>query len=109
MAEERKVTRRFKPVFVEESELPTHFVNVLNVRSGLEEFFLTIGTALPVEIEDIADLQNIDTIDARPVCRFAVTRTVMRQMIDLMESVYDQQTEQINLFHQSQDQEGGED
>lgn len=33
-------------------------------------------------------------------------RKTMRQMIDLMEAVYSQQTEQINLLRQSQVQEG---
>ncbi len=106
MTEERKTIKQFKPVFVGESELPAFFVNVLSVRAGLEEFFLTLGTVLPVEAKDIADLESIDTVEARALYRFAVTRTVMRQMIDLMEAVYNQQTEQINLLRQSQVQEG---
>ena len=108
MAEEKKTLeqKQFITKFVNDSGLQTIFVNAVNVRAGLEEFFLTLGTTVPLEIQDIEDLKQIDSIDAQPVFRCAVTRSVMRQMIDVMETVYNQQTLQIDASRQSQKQKG---
>jgi hypothetical protein len=108
MAEEKSmpVQKSLKTRFVGESELPPLFVNVANVRAGLEEFYLTFGAASLVDITDIEELNRIDSVDAKPFFRCVVTRSTMKQMIDLLVSVYNQQTEQIESFHQSQEQEG---
>jgi hypothetical protein len=107
MAEEQKIlgSKQLKARFVHESDIPTLFVNTINVRAGLEEFFLTLGTALPLEIKNDEELKLIDTVEAEPFFRCAVTRSVMRQMIDLMETVYNQQTQQIESLRQLQEQE----
>ena len=98
MPEERKrtVPRQVKTVFVGDETLPTHYVNSVNVRVGLEEFFLTFGTALPLDITDIQDLEDIESINAHPLFRCAISRTVMKQVIDLMTTLYENQTEQFN-------------
>ncbi len=64
---------------------------------------------MPLEVTDIKELENIETINAHPVFRFVVTRAVMQQIIDVMSSVYDAQTQQIDTLHRSQKKENGND
>jgi len=112
MEDERKLleTKQVKTIFVGDENLPTHYVNVVNVRSGLDEFFLTFGTAVPMEITDSKDLENIDSVNAHPLFRCAVSRSVMKQVIDLMTTLYENQTGQIELLQASQrkDEEYGD-
>ena len=60
MAEEIKLPqpKQIKAEFVGEAELPTHYVNIVNVRAGVEEFFITLGTGIPPEIADIKDVSS---------------------------------------------------
>lgn len=104
MAEERKrkVPKQIKTVFVGDETLPTHYVNSVNIRSDMEEFFLTFGTAIPLDIADIKDLEDIDSINAHALFRCAISRTVMKQVIDLMTALYENQTSQIELFQASE-------
>ncbi|HLQ30363.1 MAG TPA: hypothetical protein VK140_14110 [Ktedonobacteraceae bacterium] len=104
MAEEKKqpVPKQVKTVFVGDENLPTHYVNSVNIRAGLEEFFLTFGTALPLDIVDIKDLENIDSVNAHALFRCAITRSMMKQLIDLMTSLYDNQLEQVEQLQTSQ-------
>jgi hypothetical protein len=108
MAEENKIRKQIKIEFASDVELPVHFVNSVNVRFGAEEFYLTFGTAMPLEVKSVEDLEDIDAIEARPYFRCVVTRSVMRQAIDVMEAVYNQQSQQIDALHQSQEQERGD-
>lgn len=105
MSEEKKTSKQVKIEFVTDSELPVLFVNTANVLSGSEEFYITLGTAQPLEVKDAEALENIDTVEAHPYFRFAVTRTTMRQLIDLMENVYKSQSQQIDVLRQSQRRE----
>lgn len=109
MAEERQIPQQklIRTTFVGDSELPVHYVNIVNVRSGVEEFFVTLGTAMPPEITDIKDLESIDTVKAQPLFRFAMSRQVMKDVIELMQRIYDQQTKQIEMMHTLQEK-GGE-
>ena len=107
MIEERNPSspRPVKTVFIGDENLPTHYVNVVNVRSTLEEFFLTLGTAVPLEITDSKQLEDIESISAHPLFRCAVSRSVMKQLIDLMTSLYDNQTRQIEMLQTSEEKE----
>ena len=100
MSEERKAShlKQVKAVFVGDENLPTHYVNSVNIRSGLEEFFLTFGTVVPFDITDISDLEGIESIKAHPLFRCAVSRSTMKQIIDLMTSLYENQTRQLELL-----------
>ncbi len=100
MPEEKKTPKQVRLEFTNNPELPTLYVNAVSVRVGVEEFFLTLGTAVPLEVKDIKDLENRDTIEAHPYFRCAVTRNVMRQIIDLMEIAYNQQSQQNNALQQ---------
>ncbi len=78
MAEERKIShpKQVKTIIVGDENLPTHFVNSVNIRSGLEEFFLTFGTAIPLEITDIRDLEAINSVNAHALFRCAISRSI---------------------------------
>jgi len=98
MTEERNiqhVPKQVKTVMVGDEALPTHYINSVNIRSGLEEFFLTFGTALPLEIIDIKDLEGINSVKAQAVFRCAVSRSMMKQLIELMTNLYQNQLEQV--------------
>ncbi len=94
--------RYVKTEFHGDESLPTHYVNSVNIRSTPEEFFLTLGTVIPLDIVDIKQLEDIESISAHPLFRCAVSRSVMRQLIDLMSTIYDNQTRQIEMFQASQ-------
>ncbi|SRR6266487_375357 len=109
MAEERKIShpKQVKTIIVGDENLPTHFVNSVNIRSGLEEFFLTFGTAIPLEITDIRDLEAINSVNAHALFRCAISRSMMKQLIDLMTNLYENQSglvEQLQTF-QRKDEE----
>ena len=112
MADEKELvgSKHLKTVFVGDENLPTHYVNMVNVRSGLEEFFLTFGTALPLEVTDIRDLEDIDSIKAHALFRCAISRSMMKQLIDLMTNLYENQLGQIEQLQTSQrrDEEYGD-
>ncbi|SRR2546421_469973 len=100
MEDERKLleTKQVKAAFAGDENLPTHYVNIVNVRSTPEEFFLTLGTAIPPEITDSKQLEGIENINAHALFRCAVSRSVMKQLIDLMTTLYNNQTKQIELL-----------
>jgi hypothetical protein len=104
MADESKGVqgRYVKTVFHGDESLPTHYVNSVNIRSTPEEFFLTFGTVTPLDITDIQQLEDIESISAHPLFRCAISRTVMKQLIDLMTNIYENQTKQIEVFQASQ-------
>jgi len=105
MTEEIKIQhapKQVKTVMVGDEALPTHYVNSVNIRSGLEEFFLTFGTAHPLEILDIKDLEAIDSIKAQAVFRCVMSRSMIKQLIDLMTSLYQNQLEQVEQLQTSQ-------
>ncbi len=91
-----------KTVFYGDESLPTHYVNTVNIRSTPEEFFLTLGTAIPLDIIDIKQLEDIESISAHPLFRCAISRSVMKQLIDLMTNIYENQTQQIEMFQSPQ-------
>ncbi|SRR5258708_13934444 len=112
MADEKKLPgfKQVRATFVGDDNLPTHYVNIVNVHAGLEEFFLTLGTVVPLEIADSQDLEGIDSLNGHPLFRCAVSRSVMKQVIDLMTALYESQTKQIEQFQASQrkDEEYGD-
>lgn len=97
MTEETQLpsSKAIKTNFVGDADLVVHYINTVNIRGGLEDFFITLGTVVPLEVTDIKDLDAIDTVNARAIFRFAMPRSVLKQMIDLMQKVYDGQSEQL--------------
>src|SRR5437660_12658341 len=114
MTEERKrpTPNQYKIVLINDENLPTHYVNIVNIRSGLEEFFLTFGTAIPSEITDIKDLENIDSVNAHALFRCAISRSMMKQLIDLMTNLYENQAgivEQLQTLQRREEEYGNSD
>lgn len=99
-----------KPTFVDDENLPTLYVNSVNIRFSLEDFFLTFGTAVPPDISDASDLDKIDSIKAHALFRCAVSRSTMKQLIDLLSSLYENQSSQIEQVQaaQKKDEEYGD-
>jgi hypothetical protein len=64
---------------------------------------LTPGTVLPLEITDSKDLENIDSINAHALFRCAIPRSVMKQVIDLMTTLYENQSRQIEQMQTRKD------
>ncbi|MBV9688417.1 MAG: hypothetical protein JO202_01780 [Ktedonobacteraceae bacterium] len=107
MPEERQLPQQklVKASFEGDSELPVHYVNIVNVRAGVDEVFITLGTVIPPEITDIRDLESLDTIKAHPLFRFAMSKNVMKQMIDLMQNIYNHQLSQTEMMDTSQSED----
>ncbi|MEO7019491.1 MAG: hypothetical protein ABI234_05015 [Ktedonobacteraceae bacterium] len=82
--------------------LPTYYVNSVNIQAGLDDFFLTFGTAQPLNIQVDTDLSTIESIDAQALFRCAVSRSMMKQIIDLLTPLYATQTQQIEEFQSLQ-------
>lgn len=103
MPEEKKnpQSRQVKTIIVGDENLPTYYVNSVNIRAGLEEFFFTFGTAIPLEIADIKDIENIDSINAHAVFRCAMSKSMMKQVIDLMTNLYESQLGQSEQLQAS--------
>ncbi len=101
MADEKEAPARkqIKAFFTGDEDLPTHYVNMVNIRVGLEDFFLTLGTIIPTNIVDDSDEpEDLDSIKAHPLFRCAIPRSVAKDVIKLMTKMYENQTTQIEEF-----------
>jgi hypothetical protein len=60
MADEKEAPKqkKIRAFLTGEEEMPTHYVNMANVRADLDTFFLTVGTVLPTEryVDDTPEL-----------------------------------------------------
>ena len=87
------LTSPFTVVVPEAPELPLLHVNTMNLRYTTDEFVCTLGVVLPPVIHGPEDIEHIGTeLIAEPVFRFAVSRDVMVSFIQLMQSLYEQQS-----------------
>ena len=84
--------------------------SIVSISAQVWKSFLTLGTAVPLDIADIKDLEDIDSINAHALFQCVISRTVMKRVIDLMTGLYENQTRQIELFQASQgkDEEYGD-
>lgn len=82
------------------SNLPVHHVNALVVRSGVDEFFLTLGVVTPPDQTEVVTATEIGHLVAQPVFRFAISRETMAKFLAVMAGQYDDQTK---LIRQLQD------
>lgn len=73
------------------SDLPMPYVNAIEIRAGVAEFFITLGVAQPPSQTEIVAMTEAGTIPAHPVARFAISYETMEQFLTLMASQYDQQ------------------
>lgn len=77
-------------VVPEAPQLPLLHVNVLNIREGVDEFFLTFGVVMPPEFKTAAEAQEAvaegKQLEAQPLFRCAVSPEVMKSFITLMQT-----------------------
>lgn len=85
--------------------LPTPYVNAIHAQVGPDDCFLTFGIAQPLNIQVDTDLSMIDSIEARALFRCVISRSTMKQMIDLLTAQYDMQTQQSETFQALQRKE----
>lgn len=106
MEEEKKTPARKKnkAFFTGEEDLPTHYVNMVNIRTNLEDFFLTLGTVIPTNIVD--DPEELDNLKVHPLFRCAIPRSVAKDIIRLMTECYENQTIQIEELRKFPERKG---
>src|SRR5260370_16683099 len=88
-------TVNFNIIMADASNLPIHHVNALAIRSGSDEFFLTLGVVQPPDQSEVAALVEAGHIEAQPVFRFAISRDTMEKFLPVMAPQYDDQTRAI--------------
>ncbi len=62
---------------------------------------MTFGTAIPLEITDSKQLEEIESIPAHPLFRCVISRSVMKQVTELLTNLYENQTKQIEMLQAS--------
>jgi hypothetical protein len=80
----------------ETNELPLPYVNALVVQSGVDDFFITVGSLTPPEIKTEEELEKISELTAKPLFRFATSRENIRRFIDVLQQQYNNQAQAIN-------------
>lgn len=71
-------------------------MNALFVQTGVDDFFVTIGSLVPPEIKSEGDLEKLAELTAKPLFRFATSRVCMKRFIDALQYQYDNQAEAID-------------
>lgn len=84
-------SRVFNVAFTDEAELPVLYANSMHILLGANEFFITIGTVTPPEVQSVEDFEALERLKAQPLIRIAVSPPIMKQFIDLMTQQYEQQ------------------
>lgn len=98
---------RLNITIADASNLPIYHVNVMDLRSGLDEFFFTLGVVEPPEQAEVEVAVETGEVVAQPVFRFAISRDTMEQFLALMVGQFDQQTTLRHRLNQVDDE--GED
>lgn len=96
---------KFATTLTDASNLPIYHVNILNVRNGVDEFFITLGVAPPPDATELAAIMESGTVVGQPIFRFAISRDTMEQFLAVLAGQYDQQTEFIKRLHEESNKE----
>lgn len=91
--------RTFDVTFADASNLPIHHVNALVVRTGSDEFFLTLGVVVPPDQSEMTEIVQAGHLEAQPVFRFALSRDTMEKFLAVMAGQYDEQTSSIRRLN----------
>jgi len=89
----------FNVTIADASSLPIHHVNTLALRTGIDEFFFTLGVVVPPDQEEAAAAVEVGHLEAQPIFRFAISRDTMEKFLAVMAGQYDQQTTLIKQLH----------
>src|SRR5690242_15604723 len=89
----KRVVAAFSPE--ETDELPIAHANAILVQTGVDEFIITIGVAMPPEddsgiplyVPAEAERERV-IVPAKPLTRFALSRDSMRRFIETMDFFY---------------------
>jgi hypothetical protein len=79
----------------EVNELPLPYVNACSVQSGVDDFFVTVGAVVPPEIKSEEDLKKYSEIVAKPLFRFALSRSSIEQLMTTLYEQYQNQTRHL--------------
>lgn len=91
-SESQPMPMTFNVTIADASNLPMPHVNALAIRSGIDEFFLTLGVAVPPDQTEAATAMEVGYLVAQPVFRFAISRDTMSKFLAVMIGQYEQQT-----------------
>ena len=80
----------------ETKELPLSYVNALFVQSGVDDFFVTLGSLVPPEIKTEEEFAKFSELTAKPLFRFATSRENIKRFIDTLQQQYDNQVRSID-------------
>ncbi len=80
----------------ETENLPLPYANALLVQSGVDDFFVTVGSILPPDIKTEEDLATVSELTAKPLFRFATSRENIKRFIDALQQQYDNQARAID-------------
>lgn len=94
--EKNFVIARLKFPDEEVEKLPLPYVNALFVQSGVDDFFVTIGSVVPPEIKSEEDLEKHTEITAKPLFRFAVSRSNMESFIAALRERHEEQVQKCD-------------
>jgi hypothetical protein len=78
------------------NELPLPYANALFVQSGVDDFFITIGSLLPPDIKTQEEYESFSEVYAKPLFRFATSRENIKRFIEALQQQYDNQTQAAN-------------
>ena len=98
MEEENAARKKINVFLTGEEDLPTYYANMVNVRTSLEDFFLTFGTVVPTHF--VEDPEELDNLKVRPLFRCAMSRSSAKDLIRLLTQCYEHQT---TLIEEMQD------
>jgi hypothetical protein len=80
----------YSVVLPEAPQLPLLHVNVLSVRAGVDEIFLTFGAVIPPEFKTPAEVQQAAAegmpLEAQTLFRCAVSPEAMKNFVALMQA-----------------------
>ena len=88
---ETKLTT-FNVTIADTPGLPIYHANALVVRSGIDEFFLTLGVIVPPDQVEAEVAAKAGHVVAQPIFRFAISRDTMAKFLAAMAGQFDQQT-----------------
>jgi len=76
-------------VLEDTDELPMPHINAFLAQSGIaDDFFITVGVVLPPDVTSMEELDKYESIPAKTLFRFAVSRLSMAQFINALRFQY---------------------
>lgn len=74
-------------VFTENTE-EIKYINVFSIIKGTDDYFVKLGSVAPPSLST-EELERIDKIDVKPLFMFAMTKSSVKQFIELLQEEYE--------------------